>query len=84
MITTITFGLFLIVLIGGMMLTQPDVPWNWLLGLTLGANLVVPILFYPRAKTTWTALDLGWHPLEPEEIEAAARAIGPVGSEPDS
>ncbi len=84
MITTITFGLFLILLIGGMMLTQPDVPWNWLLGLTLGANLVVPILFYPRAKTMWAALDLSWHPLEPEEIEAASGAIAPVGLESDS
>ncbi|MGA7269579.1 MAG: DUF983 domain-containing protein [Acidimicrobiia bacterium] len=83
-ITTITFGLFLILLIGGMMLTQPDVPWNWLLGLTLGANLVVPILFYPRAKTMWAALDLSWHPLEPEEIEAASGAIAPVGLESDS
>lgn len=83
-ITTITFGLFLVLLIGGMLVTQPDVPWNWLLGVTLGANLLIPILVYPRAKTMWAALDLSWHPLEPEEIEAASRARGGVGSDSDS
>lgn len=75
-ITIITFGLFLLVLVGGMVLTWPDVPWNLLLVVTIAANLVVPILLYPRAKTIWVALELGWHPLEPGEIEEAARHRG--------
>lgn len=70
-ITTITFALFLTLLVGGMVLTWPDVPWTGLLIITLAANLVIPILAYPRAKTLWMALELGWHPLEPKEIEEA-------------
>jgi hypothetical protein len=70
-ITTITFALFLVILVGGVLLTWPDVPWAWLLGVTVIANVAVPILAYPLAKTTWSALELGWHPLEPREIESA-------------
>lgn len=74
-VTTFTFGLFLVLLVGGMVLTWPDVPWDWLLGVTIGANLVVPALFYPRAKTLWAALEMSWHPLEPAEVEAADRFV---------
>lgn len=70
-ITVITFGLFLVLLIGGMMVTWPDVPWGWLLGVTVAANILVPILAYPVAKTTWCALELSWHPLEPHEVASA-------------
>lgn len=70
-VTTVTFALFLILLVGGMVLTWPDVPWNWLLGVTIGANALIPALAYPRSKTLWSALEMGWHPLEPEEIVAA-------------
>ena len=70
-ITAVTVGVFITVLVGGIALTWPEVPWGWLLGVTVGANLVVPVLGYPRAKTTWAAFELGWHPLEPEEIRSA-------------
>lgn len=73
-VTTITFGLFLILLIGGILITWPDPPWTWLLGVTLAANLVTPITAYPQAKLMWSALELGWHPLEPHEIESARLA----------
>lgn len=74
-ITTFTFALFLVLLVGGMIITWPDVPWNWLLGVTIGANLILPVLLYPRAKTTWVGLEMSWHPLEPAEIEAANRHV---------
>lgn len=74
-VTTITFGLFILILVGGMLITWPDVPWGWLLGITVAANLVLPVIAYARSKTIWAALDLSWHPLEPEEIEAADRAV---------
>lgn len=70
-ITTITFALFLVILVGGTIITWPDVPWGWLLGVTVAANVAIPILAYPLAKTIWSALELGWHPLEPHEIESA-------------
>lgn len=70
-VTTVTFGLFLVIFVGGMLVTWPDVPWSWLLAILIVANLVIPTLSYPRAKTLWAALELSWHPLEPDEIEAA-------------
>lgn len=70
-ITTITFGLFLVLLVGGMLVTWPDVPWGWLLGITVAANVVVPVVAYPIAKSIWSAMELGWHPLEPHEVTAA-------------
>ena len=75
MVTTLTFSLFIILLVGGMLLTWPDVPWGWLLGITIGANLTAPIVAYARSKTIWLALDLSWHPLEPAEIETARVAV---------
>lgn len=75
-VTTITFALFLVLLVGGMLVTWPDVPWNWLLGVTIGANLVIPALAYPRSKTLWAAMEMSWHPLEPDEIEAAQAFSG--------
>lgn len=76
-VTTITFGLFIFLLVGGMLVTWPDVPWAWLLGITIGANLIVPIVAYSRSKTIWLTLDLSWHPLEPDEIEGARAAANP-------
>lgn len=71
-VTILTFGVFLILLVGGIVLTWPEVPWGWLLGMTLAANLAIPLWLYGRAKLIWSALELSWHPLEPAEIEAAA------------
>lgn len=75
-ITTLTFGLFLVLLVGGIVVTWPETPWNWLLGVTLAANLVIPVAIYPQAKLLWSAMELGWHPLEAHEIESAQRAVG--------
>ena len=73
--TTFTFATFLIVFAGAILLTWPDVPWVGVLVTTVLANLVIPIWFYPISKTLWAALELSWHPLEPEELAAAdARA----------
>lgn len=71
--TTVTFAGFVLVFTGLVIASWPDVPWALVMGVTVGVNLVVPIFFYPISKTIWAALELGWHPLEQEEIEAAAR-----------
>lgn len=73
--TVFIFATFLVVFGGSLLLTWPDVPWTWVLIVTLVVNLLVPIVFYPISKTLWSALELSWHPLEPEEIEAAAGRI---------
>lgn len=70
--TIVTFGTFLAVFIGGMVLLWPDVPWFALMAVTISANTAIPIAFYPISKTVWLALEMSWHPLESPEIEAAA------------
>lgn len=41
--------------------------------LVVGAvcSVLLPLFFYPFSKTIWCAVDLGMHPLEPEEERAA-------------
>ncbi len=75
--TTVAFGTFLLLFVGGIALTWPDVPWGALGVVTVVAMALVPLLFYPLSKTLWMALELSWHPLEEKEIaEAAAKAAG--------
>lgn len=73
--TVVIFATFLLVFGGSVLLTWPEVPWTGVLIVTLIVNLLVPTIFYPMSKTVWSALELSWHPLEPEEIEAAASRI---------
>ncbi|MDX1467996.1 MAG: DUF983 domain-containing protein [Acidimicrobiia bacterium] len=76
--TAVIFGTFILVFGGLVLATWPEVPWGLVLVVTLAANALIPILFYPVSKTLWLALELSWHPLEREEIEAAAtRAVSP-------
>lgn len=71
--TAVIFATFLVVFGGMVLLTFPDVPWGLVLGVTLAANLAIPVLFHPISRTVWSGMELSWHPLEPEEVEAAAR-----------
>lgn len=70
--TVVIFATFVLVFGGLVVLTWPEVPWPVVLIVTLAVNLAMPTIFYPISKTVWSALELSWHPLEPEEIEAAA------------
>lgn len=70
-----TLFVFLVTLVGGIALTWPDPPWNVLSAVTIGAMLVVPIVFYPWSKSIWMAIELSYHKLEEkEQFEAALRA----------
>lgn len=71
--TAVTFGVLLVVLVGGMLITWPDVPWTPLFAVTTAVTLATPIVFYPWSKTLWSAIELSYHPLEPAEQEEAAR-----------
>lgn len=73
--TVMIFVTFLLVFGGLVVITWPDVPWATVLVVTLVINAAVPVLFYPISKAMWLALELSWHPLEPEEIAAAARRV---------
>jgi uncharacterized protein (DUF983 family) len=57
----VTEAAFGIVLVGGIVLTWPDVPWVWLGVVSVLTNIVVPILFFPFSKTIFLALDLMMH-----------------------
>jgi len=73
--TTVIFGTFLLVFGGSVFLTYPDVPWTTILIVTAVANVLIPIFFYPISKSLWAGMELSWHPLEPQEIEAAAQRV---------
>lgn len=60
--TAVTFATFLVVFGGSVVITWPDVPWALVLGLTVAANITIPILFYPLSKSLWLAMELSWHP----------------------
>lgn len=59
--TAVAFAAFLLVFVGGTVLTWPDVPWRALgvVGIVLMATL--PVLFYPQSKTLWSALEMSWN-----------------------
>ncbi len=63
----LAFLLFLLVFLGGMLITWPDVPWNALLIATVAAMVVGPVVLYPQSKTIWVWLDLKVHPYEGDE-----------------
>jgi uncharacterized protein (DUF983 family) len=73
--TTVIFATFLVVFGGLVLATYPDVPWGLVLVVTALANVIIPIAFYPISKSLWTGMELSWHQLEPDEIEAAARRL---------
>jgi uncharacterized protein (DUF983 family) len=64
--TAAAIGAFLIVFVGTMVLTWPDVPWNGILVATIATMVLIPVLFYPWAKTLWVALDLAFR--HPEDL----------------
>ena len=74
--TALIFATFLLVFGTMVAITYPDVPWGLVMTVTVAANLVVPLVFYPISKTLWAGLEMSWHPLERDEMEDAARRVG--------
>ena len=54
----VAIGLWLVVLIVGVVLTVPDVPVVPLMLLSAVVLIGVPLLFYPRSKMIWAAVEL--------------------------
>lgn len=69
--TAATIGTFLIVFVGIMVATWPEVPWTTALITTIVVNTIVPIVFYPWSKTIFLGIDLAVRPLSAEESAAA-------------
>ncbi len=66
--TVVTFALLLGVLVGGMVLSWPDVPWTSLFVATVVVAGLTPILFHPLSRTTWMAIEMSYHPVEDREF----------------
>jgi uncharacterized protein (DUF983 family) len=71
--TTVTFITFIGLFMSLVLLTWPDVPWGVVMAVTVVFNALLPIAFYPISKAIWLALELSWHPLEPEERQSASQ-----------
>ncbi len=66
-----TLGSLMIVMIVGVVATYPEVSVWPIIFITGVVALVVGIGGYPISYTTWLAVDLAMHPLEPDEIADA-------------
>lgn len=78
----VTFGLFLAIIIVGLIATYPhiEVVPVTIAGLTVA--IIVPILFYPCAQAIWSAIDFAMRPLDPVEEAEAATAAEADGTDP--
>jgi uncharacterized protein (DUF983 family) len=66
--TIVSFGVLLVVLLGGVLLNWPDPPMA-AIGVVAGlVAVIVPLAFLPSSKTVWLAADLLMRPLEPGEV----------------
>lgn len=62
---TMVFGLLVVVLTTGIVMTSPDVAVGPLVIAGAAIAVVVPIVTYPISYTIWQAIDLVTHPPEP-------------------
>jgi hypothetical protein len=60
--TAVTETLFGILFVAVLVATLPDVQWLPVLIVGAVTNVLVPVFFYPLAKTTWVAIDLNFNP----------------------
>jgi len=74
----VTFGLFLLIIIVGLIATYPHIEVAPVIIAGLAVAIIVPIVFYPSAQAIWSAIDFAMRPLDPvEEAEAATAAEAP-------
>ncbi len=78
--TAVTIAAFLLIFVGVMVATWPDVPWTATLIATIAVNAVLPVVFYPWSKTIFLALDLSVRALSDEERARAAVALADAAS----
>jgi len=55
----------------GKAITNPDMRIAKWLYIAIALALIPPVLFWPLSRTTWMAMDLLIHPLEPWEVADA-------------
>lgn len=79
--TVVSFGVLLVVLLGGVLITWPEPPMVAIGIAAVAVALIMPIFFLPYSKTLWLAVDLLMRPLEPGEV---AEGYGPQRRDPAS
>jgi len=61
-------GFLVLLLVGVMIATWPDVPWNLVQFGGVAMMVAAPFLLFPFSKATWMAFDLMLHPPTHEEL----------------
>lgn len=56
--TAFAILVFLAIVVGGLAITWPEVPWDTILVASIASMIVVPVALYPISKTVWVAMDL--------------------------
>lgn len=70
--TIATFGILLISLVVGLVVTFPDFPVVPLMIANVLLALVTPVVLFPFSRTLWTAIDVALRPLEAHEVDWTA------------
>lgn len=66
--TIVSFGLMMVVMVVGFVVTYPDPPVAPILVATVLTAAVTPVAFFPASKTLWTAIDVRLRPVRPDEV----------------
>jgi len=66
--TVVTFGLLMLVLVGGMTLTWPDVPWTPLFVTTVTVAGLTPLVFHPLSRTVWMAIEMSYNKVDDGDV----------------
>lgn len=68
---TVTLVMFSAVLLGGVVLTLPDVPWGAVAAASIATVVVVPVVLQPFAVALWLWVDLAYfRPLDEGDLAA--------------
>lgn len=59
--------LFAVGLLVWLVAVWPDVPWDQLKAVAVGAMILAPLLLYPFTRTVWLAADLIFDPVKPSD-----------------
>lgn len=76
--TIAVIGLMLVLLVGTMIFTYPDLVPLQLVPVLVVVGAVCPILFYPVSKTLWTAIDILMRPLKKGEVDPRYVKVDPL------
>jgi hypothetical protein len=72
----VSFTALFVVLMGGVLLTWPNLPAATLATAAIAVALLLPLIFAPWSATFWLVIDLRLRPLEPHEAPGLDRVAG--------